>query len=272
MFAKLLKYEWKATGPLIGILALALLGLSLLAGGAIRLSQIPTENEMLGVILTITAVLGSVFFFLALVCFSFASVLLILYRFYKNKFTDEGYLTFTLPVNSHQIFLSSWLNLVIWQVICMVVIIASLLLTVSVGGVYPDDRSVFLDMRLIFQDLFEILGDSAGLRMQVLYIVSMLASWLYGSVLMLTCIVLGAAWAKKHKLLLAFALYYGISGVFSVIVSVVSMVVMITGIDNTDPLFSFTATALSTAGLCLIMTVAGYFLSVHMMSKRLNLN
>ena len=42
-----------------------------------------------------------------------ASLFFMIYRFYKRCFTDEGYLTFTLPVTNHQILLSSIINCII---------------------------------------------------------------------------------------------------------------------------------------------------------------
>ena len=269
MFAKLLKYEWKASAPLLGILSLAALGTGLLGGVSLRLLQVELENTAVQAALMIIAGLSLVLLFLALAAYGLSITLLLLHRFYKSKFTNEGYLTFTLPVNSHQIFLSSWLNLLIWQIISVVVVVASVTLAVAVGGVFPDDRTVFLDMQMMFRNAAELWGESSGILYQVLYT---LTTWLYGTVMMLTCIVLGASWAKKHKLLLAFVLYYAFSGLVSVVSTILTVVLMLTGIDNGDPAAIMSVTSLSITILTLVLTVGGYFFSTHMMSKRLNLN
>ena len=120
MFAKLLKYEWKATSKLLGVLSLAALGVGVVGTSVLKILVVSFADgigdglEGFIPVILIPAMIMIVF---ALIAYAFGSVIILMYRFYKNKFTDEGYLTFTLPVNSHQIFLSSLLNMLIWLMI-----------------------------------------------------------------------------------------------------------------------------------------------------------
>ena len=119
MFAKLLKHEWKSTAGLLGILSLAALGLSVLGTVILRILNNYGDQMSGNGYPLVPVALGTMLFFLAvaLIAYAVGSRILLLARFYRNKFTDEGYLTFTLPVNCHQIFLSALLNMVAWSLI-----------------------------------------------------------------------------------------------------------------------------------------------------------
>ena len=121
MFAKLLKYEWKSTSSILGILSLCVLCVAFLGGGAMRFLIFCTEKVAMGedpyaipVFLMGLLLVGVV---LAIVAYAVGSQILLYFRFYKSHFTDEGYLTFTLPVTAAEIFWSSFLVILGWMVI-----------------------------------------------------------------------------------------------------------------------------------------------------------
>ena len=93
MFAKLLKMEFRSTWNVLGILCLSLVGAGLLGGVAIRyLVGASAPKEWLEVLCTL-AITAAVLFFV--VC-GVAALIVQIVRFYRSRFTDEGYLTFTL--------------------------------------------------------------------------------------------------------------------------------------------------------------------------------
>lgn len=99
MFAKLLKMEFRSTWNVLGILCLSLVGAGLLGGVAIRyLVGASAPKEWLEVLCTL-AITAAVLFFI--VC-GVAALIVQIVRFYRSRFTDEGYLTFTLPVTTHE--------------------------------------------------------------------------------------------------------------------------------------------------------------------------
>ena len=109
MFAKLLKHEFKATAGLLGILCAACLGCGLLGGGSIRYLAWAEEagSRSDDTLLTVLSALFCVTAIIVIAACSIVMLLLLVNRFYKSRFTDEGYLTFTLPVNGHQILMTS---------------------------------------------------------------------------------------------------------------------------------------------------------------------
>ena len=128
MFTKLLKYEFRAQRKLLSILSLSALGAGiigglmmwLITGSDVIYGSFTTENDFAAAMLisfSTTLMLGAIF---AIIAYIVAVYILLLYRFYKHHFSDEGYLTFTLPATTHQILLSSILNIIIWSFICIV--------------------------------------------------------------------------------------------------------------------------------------------------------
>ena len=267
MFAKLLKYERKATAPLLSLLSLICLTTAALCGGAIVLSKITWENPIVETLIGLSVGLAFVIFVISVIAYCLAATLLVLYRFYKSKFTDEGYLTFTLPVKPGQLFLSSLLNLMFWQIISVCVIGLSLLLLFWIGGYLPDIGATFRKLYGTFQEIFRYPGAPSFWILLPAGIIT----WVFGNIMAMTCIVLGAAWAKKHKLLLAFALYYGINCVLQFFLSLLSAGLILTQLENINAAV-FTNWLYGGPGIFyLLLTVGAYLLSIRMMSKKLNL-
>ena len=95
MLGKLLKHEWRAVWKvpvlLIGILMIT----AVIAGGTFAL---PIWNsEWVG--LPLSGVMLIMTFYFAMIAVSIGIMIYFAVRFYKNVFTDEGYLTNTLPVS-----------------------------------------------------------------------------------------------------------------------------------------------------------------------------
>ena len=89
MFAKLLKMEFRSTWNVLGILCLSLVGAGLLGGLAIRyLEGASAPKKWLEVLCTL-AITAAVLFFV--VC-GVAALIVQIVRFYRSRFTDEGYL------------------------------------------------------------------------------------------------------------------------------------------------------------------------------------
>lgn len=271
MFAKLLKYEWRSNTATFGILSLCALGVSLFGGILLRLCMEYGEESALWA--GAGLITGVVFSVLALVGYCVAVEIILLVRFYKNKFTDEGYLTFTLPVSSHQIFLSSALNMLIWSLISLAVLVVSIVLLLVPSQLYqPVGGAVLLWAQL--QDAF--LGIEPFGEEMLLSILQWVISLVYSIVLMLTCLTIGSVIAKKHKILAAFGIYYGISMLMGIFQSILTAAVLISvgdvlqsGMESTDIGWQ---TTIITIVVQLVVTVAGYFTSTYLMKRELNLS
>lgn len=278
MFAKLLKYEWKASAGTLGILSLAALGLGVMGTLILRLlvnygdQILNSDSPVVLAFIALTMMLVAVF--LGLVLYSAGAQFMLLFRFYKNKFTDEGYLTFTLPVSSHKIFLSSLLNMLIWTVITFLVVVCVVVLAVLIGTAQEGfiNTEIFTDLDIVVRDFCAMYEEVYGSW----YLPGMIAQTVIGTVsgiiLMMTCVTLGAVVAKKHKILAAFGIYYGVATVVSIITTVITFMLTIVTMEmaSTEPV-SFQFSGVIEILLQLALGIGGYLLSTYLMQRKLNL-
>lgn len=281
MFAKLLKYEWKATAGLLGILSAAAVGAGVVCGLILRmiagfLSSGEISQEV-GSLMMAPMMMVVMFLALGLVLYTFATEMILLYRFYKSRFTDEGYLTFTLPVSSHENYLSALLNILIWSLLSTVVLILSVLLILCIG---LSGEGVAANIERVFSVLWEDF-EGAGSQLQAMegyaayQMLSMalaVVRWFSSPVTIMSCITMGAVLAKKHKIITAVGLFYGLSMLTGVITGMAEYATI---------LDSYTEQGMYGPGTQLVviiqillqvgLAVGGYFLSIHLMDKKLNL-
>ena len=132
MFGKLLKYEFKATGKWYGILftilAIASILLGLMISNIIRSGAILENSDTLGLI----SGLFSIIFFSACTALIISNLVITVRRFYQNIYGREGYLTWTLPANSHQIILSKMTIATIWYIASILGIIFSFIIMIAI--------------------------------------------------------------------------------------------------------------------------------------------
>lgn len=273
MFAKLLKHDFKANAGLLGLLAGCALGIGCIAAVILRLlttywDQLNAKDEY--ILLIIPAFLFLFFAYLAIIFYSAASQYILLFRFYKSRFTDEGYLMFTLPVKTSHIFLSGAVNLLIWLAISVVVVCASFAIAVGLGPAWSPEaqgefRWVLEDIRLTFSEVI-----TPGYT--VTTVIYMVVASIYGIITPLSAVVLGSTVAKKHKVLTIIGIMIGISMVTSTVNGIISGIMQFLMIASEEYISAYTTlTPLLSSIFMLLVTIGGYFLSVTLMKKKLNL-
>lgn len=273
MFAKLLKYEWKASSNLLLLLSGCALGIGCVAAVILRLLTTYWDRIMLRdelVLILIPAILFLFFAYFALLLYATSSQYILLYRFYKSRFTDEGYLMFTLPVKTSHIFLSNAVHMLIWAGITLVVMLLSIGIAVVLGPVWDD--TVLREMRMAFSDMDWFFSELTTPWYPVTIILSGIILSVYGIVAPMTAVVLGSAVAKKHKILAIIGIMIGISTVVGTANGIISAIMqfILIGADSHLPLVT-TLAPLASSIFPLILTIAGYFISIHLMKNRLNL-
>lgn len=102
MLRKLLKYDYKYIFKMWIALTILSVPMSAFGGFCGPMSVLSSEFEgffIFGTIISVFVIIGAVFIPFAMS----------LYRFYLNLYTDEGYLTFTLPVKKSDLLLSKFI-------------------------------------------------------------------------------------------------------------------------------------------------------------------
>lgn len=261
MFGKLMKAEWRASRRVIGALCAvvlisgALLGLlgNLLLREENGSWQLPGFVNVLFSLLSVAAVL-------AVALSLAASVFYALWRYYRSRFTEEGYLTYTLPVNNHQLMLSSILASVLEILLVGLATVAAVAVAFGIfAAELPwnevDWGQVWSRFEELLHGLHPVVGD---VLLVLLNIVLMCLATLLTLMLAVT---IGATAAKKHPVLLAIAVYYGLS-----------LVRMAACLNAADACASSGATLAALAGVNAAVMLIAYFWMYYLTSRRLNLN
>lgn len=265
MLSKLLRHEFRATGrimlPVYALLLVSCGGCTLFG----RLLGRYPESTVLSVVQTVFATLFGVTTFGMLLL----TLVLMVYRFYKNLMTDEGYLMFTLPVSRSQLIWSKLLVALVWSVLSTVLAALAWMAEIVVGR-----ENVFSliaqGLRSLRQHLSGNLTGCAA-ALVVLCLVSCLVSFLK----FYAAISLGHSFSN-HKLLLSVVFYIG----FGIAVQTILSVVTAAGIRiDVDPDFWADPPAAAllsyviwgTAAWSVLECAAYYILTLLTLKKRLNL-
>ncbi len=203
MLRKLLKYDMKAVWKIWIRLAAAALLISIPGGLCIRFITYTIGESSGFLLLRLTAVFGMLASILTIAGFLIVTEILVFWRFYKNFFSDEGYLTFTLPVSRAQLLLSKTLNACIWMVASGAVIVLCILEIVLV----VDPRAI----GAFFKGLGWWLGQDWSFLLVIymlqLLVLAVAGLWLSVSMIQL-CITIGSIIAKRFKILASIGIYY----------------------------------------------------------------
>lgn len=273
MLKKLFKYEWRDAWKVVGGLNLVVILLSLLSYFTFSqdFMKIINENEYLAIIF----MLYNLLYFASIMALGFATTFFFFYRFYKNMYTDEGYLMHTLPVKTHELIWSKALVAIIWVIISNLVIVFSFLNYINSIMVAEGEMSIWS----AFGDLFaELAGKDIpahGIVTIVLVVVLMLITPFYSTFFGYTAISLGQL-TKKHKVLAAVGIYFGISYGIQMITSLatVPFTSFMEKIDymSDDVIFSYINIIFGVSLAVIVgVTVLFYFITNKIMKTKLNL-
>lgn len=226
MLKKLLKYDMKSMVHLLVPLSIAVVGTTIAGTAALRIMQTIDNTKNASWILTSALALIFVSTILALLAFSVFSEILIMYRYYTHLFTDEGYLTFTLPVKTSSILNSKLINALIWSVYTVLVVFFCIFLYVIFGTAEEGliNSKIFTEIKNALELLTQTYSAWVILKYIVEIVVIFIISLLYGVLSIYLALTIGSIIAKKHKILAAIGIYYGLNTVMSIFVMIVNFI------------------------------------------------
>lgn len=283
MFKKLLKYDFHSVWRFWWILAVTALGLTTVSSLFLRFLLYTDGGFVMFRVFAAIITIAS----LVVVAISTMMTPLVVYlRFYQHFFSDEGYLTFTLPVSRKKMLLSKTVNALIFLGLEAVLLFACLtLISLIVPNV--DDGAFLFAFKI-----FESIGESIGTLWQtvgawtILYLLEglliLVGFGILSTSLIYFCITQGAVVARKHKVLAAIGIYYLVNGVLSFLGSFL-LSLSVTSFVNAAPylnehlssqgMFGLIALALFlTVMLVATLALTAYFLTQHLLERKLNLN
>ena len=271
----------RATLPLWLFLSVIALGASLIFGFSLR-EVIFAESEVglvfgvLGIYLAIAVVSG----------YSIATVIFIGIRFYRNFYTDEGYLTFTLPVKRSTLFFSKVLSGTIFLASTSLVVIVSFVLALlMVPSSMQDSTPVLFEVLgflwSMIESIFESASDTATMiTMLILSLLILFCLMLFEILALYFCITVGSVITKKLKVLAAIGCYYALNLAIGTITSIAQIFLMIFSGHIALVVMALSPMQLSLVVIFLLLSVLGfmmlltsvlYYATEKLIEKKLNL-
>lgn len=270
MLGKLLKHEWKATWRYLALLNGATILIALI--GKIGLLLKPNLPEF---VILLYVALYTILLFGA----SIVNLVLLSIRFYRNLFTDEGYLTNTLPVTAACKLNVKILNCLFWVFINTICTILSVVLFVT-SIAKPSEFQWFLAE---WQKLFmELIGTSSQFWALFYLLFSSITGTVFLILMIYFSISIGCAF-NSHKVLasvITFLLTYVVVQVLSTALMMLagfhkvlrSMLYLSETLGKHTYLPSYQNVQLWSWIFSLVATAIFYFVTRYMMTKKLNLN
>lgn len=198
MLKKLLKYDWKFFWKVPTAIN-AFLGVITLVGIISLLTPIwELDSNLLEFLMVVMLML----YYIALIAGSLGVNAYIAVRYYKNLYTDEGYLTNTLPVTARQIVLSKVMIGTIWTIITGVVVILSILSLVFVAGLSYGDINIFTEFFRSYTEYSAEIELALGMNLWsflLFLILSLIIGSVFSIMMVYSSIALGQLF-QKHKI------------------------------------------------------------------------
>lgn len=235
MLKKLLRYEWRETARMGCLMLAVLAGITFLGWLAFRSPMwqkfsgsdfYETPVVSIGVdVLNIISVVTLVFYVVMLAAVAIGAYIYLGMRFHRTMYTEEGYLTHTLPVTEGQLLLSKVLVSGIWLLFITLGIMmsASMLVLFLIGAVVPESDSAAGWWRLFQQTYPEIVREmqrELGMKLSRFFVqlaVNMILGAFINVVTLFGAISIGQLFTK-HRTLMAIVSFIGIillKGVFN---------------------------------------------------------
>ncbi len=279
MLGKLMKYDFKALNHYLIVihamlLITAALGRFLFVG---RLMENPAGLSDAGVAATIIGIIIYVILFMTAV---FGTMLMIAICFYKNLYSDEGYLTHTLPVTRGQLLISKTVSGSVWMLLDMMMVILSLFILVLT-------RPVLDDFTACRDELLRAMGFPASTgygKILVAFAVLFIVSAVGNVVIIYASIAIGQLFSN-HRVLGAVVVYFVINTIVSIISSIAGTAYSMSTFIHAADESSFVMMAndgviyqvyarlfLFSLVLEIILAIGAYTVTHLLMQKKLNLN
>lgn len=275
MLGKLIKYDFKALNRYL----LLIHGFLLLSAAAVRIFLTAPfnvyifENSSMGPVMISLLIL----YFVIITGTSFATSILIAIRFYKNLYSDEGYLTFTLPVTRSELLISKTITGTAWIFINQLLIFTCMALVIWT----PDVAAGYHDNKELFWNALGLTGEFSNLSFGS--IIAVLLVFLFidalSSVAQIYASVTIGQLFRGHRILGAVVTYLGLTTIISIISYVI---MMIFGLFNfaaiSDAAESFNSIyymidIFKLSGIIAFISFVIFYAVTHMlMKKNVNLN
>lgn len=217
MLKNLIKYEFKATGRMLGLLYGALIAIACVSRLILGLNNFNSGMSsgafpFVGVISALTVfVYGMILCAVLVITF-----VMILLRFYKNLLQNEGYLMNMLPVKSWQHITAKLIVAVVWSFVSVLAVIVSILILSTLA---VDFSAITFSELGDFWNALKYGFSQMGISEAYIIFMSVMLILFYtvASILHLYAAMSVGQTQNRYKIVCSFAAYIGISIVFQIL-------------------------------------------------------
>ncbi len=286
MLGKLIKHECKSTykvfcGLLLVVFVVTIL--SMLSLNAPMWTNMFAGREVKRMTsLDVLAIMMLVTYIFSLAGIAIAFFIYMGVHFHRTMYTEQGYLTHTLPVSSHQLFISKILVNGLWYLaICIAVTVSviawvyMLMNNIYIGEGGKGSLLTFLmDNK---ENLAEVIKEIFGMRIGKEFIILMIIfpiSTMASITILFGSITIGQL-SGKYKVLMSIVSYIIISIVLSIIGGIISIPVSLRQtvdlLENDISGFGLGASTWISVTVSIVAAVILYLVSNYIVTKKLNL-
>ena len=202
MLSRLLKHEFIATWRVPVALDAVLIVLGIIAHFTIR--SIPYMKDSIALSILLVSLIG--IYYIGLIAANVITLVYLVMRYYRNLYSQEGYLTFTLPVTTQQIINAKVISGYLWELLDVICTFASLFIA-GTGLVKAVDAGA-AELQEFTGELISVFGLQSP-RFIITAILTLLLSPLFAIMSIYVSVTVGQLW-QKHKILGAVFCYIGI--------------------------------------------------------------
>ncbi len=280
MLGKLLKHEWKAVWKVPMLLIAILMITAVMAGLTFALPI--WDSEWVG--LPLSGMMLICMFYFAIIAVTVGIMIYFAVRYYKNMFTDEGYLTHTLPVTARQLLLNKTITMSAWNLIAMLAVVISIFVffAIMILSLAPKDSSFTRELMETIRAWPEVLKSPymdgfEGFCIGGLLVV--LIGAFSNSMMLIGAITLGQM-VRKHRILGAVGAYFGLTIIVQIFSTVIMIPMMVKMMDSSyydsaygaqSPFPILTSFYFLVAGVSLVLGIGLYFMSEYLIRHKLEL-
>lgn len=276
MLGKLMKQEWLSTWKIPTVLIGVVFAAATIFG-LFCASPVWDLMDWWGADVIFSATI--LLFYGALMCCGVGTSIYLAVRYYRSMYSNEGYLTHTLPVTPNQLLLSKMINFSIWELLSVICIVFNIMLFAAfivlreVGY-----RSLFESFQEVLMEMQDILNSEYATGWElfmVLTIILILVGTVSKSLLYMGSVNIGQLW-DRHRVAGAILVYVGVTGAVQIVTQAAMIIFMTSaeriGLLQDDYFFSFLNQVMAVSLLMqIVIGVVMYVGSLLILKKKVNL-
>lgn len=266
MLGRLMKYELKATGRIFLPLYAALLVLAAVT----KLMSVFSESSY-----NVPGIISAILFAMLLVGMFVMTFVVMIQRFCKNLLSDEGYLMFTLPVETWKHITSKLLVSVIWGLGSIAATILSIII-LAFEEIFRE--GLLADFFWNMSQFFNMFGSTSGFAVLEL-ILAAITVMVFGVLIIYASVALGHL-VNQHRTLASIGAVLALNAITQILFYFATTIPKIDGMEqfmeSLDVSLHYTVSLFHwvmwfTIVFFALLSAGCFFTTNHILKKRLNL-